>query len=106
VDTITYIRDLMTTHHKLMADVAVLLRYSLALLFTLPGLTVHSTVKNKYSWIFRTISKIENLDFPGICSYLARYKEFSDLINSLVKLLGTEELTVERTGAASTILDR
>ncbi len=26
VDTIAYIRDLMTAHHKLMADVAVLLR--------------------------------------------------------------------------------
>jgi hypothetical protein len=56
--------------------------------------------------MFRTISKIENLDFPGIASYLARYKEFSDLMSSLVKLLGTEELTVERSAAASAILDR
>jgi hypothetical protein len=56
--------------------------------------------------MFRTISKIDNLDFPGISSYLARYKEFSDLMSSLVKLLGTEELTVERSAAASAILDR
>ena len=41
----TIVKDLLTVHHKLMADVAVLLR---------------------------TIQRIENLDFPTISDYLAR----------------------------------
>ena len=40
------LKDLLTVHHKLMADVAVLLR---------------------------TIHRIENLDFPTISDYLTRY---------------------------------
>ena len=55
---------------------------------------------------FRTISKIENLDFPGVSGYLGRYKEFSDRVSSLVRLLSMEELSVERSGAAATILAR
>jgi hypothetical protein len=56
--------------------------------------------------MFRTISKIENLDFPGVSSYLSRYKEFSELVSSLIRLLSMEELTVDKTGAAAAILDR
>ncbi len=48
VDTNAYIRDLMTAHHKLMADVAVLLRY-----FGLVRNPQHLTV-DKSASVFQT----------------------------------------------------
>ena len=58
------IRDILTTHHKLVADVAVLLR---------------------------TIHRMDNLHFPAIGAYLSRYKAFSEALGGLVReVLGGE----------------
>ena len=52
------LKDIVTTHHKLMADVALLLR---------------------------TITKIENFDFPALATFMGRYKEYSEVLNVTIK---------------------
>jgi len=62
------LKDIVTSHHKLMADVALLLR---------------------------TIQKIENFDFPAITNFLSRYKEYSEQLNSMIKAVLSEDLSSE-----------
>merc|ERR550517_743622 len=63
------LKDVCTVHHKLMADVAVLLR---------------------------TIARMENFHFPAIPKFLARYKEYSEEVGNLVREVVGEELGLER----------
>jgi len=62
------LKDIVTSHHKLMADVALLLR---------------------------TIQRIENFDFPAISNFLSRYKEYSEQLNSMIKTVLSEDLSSE-----------
>merc|ERR1719228_730058 len=62
------LKDICTVHHKLMADVAILLR---------------------------TINRMENFEFPALSIFLSRYKEYSELLNHLVKDVLNSELTME-----------
>merc|ERR550517_203352 len=62
------LKDVCTVHHKLMADVAVLLR---------------------------TIARMENFHFPAIPKFLARYKEYSEEVGNLVREVVGEELGLE-----------
>ena len=60
--------DIVTSHHKLMADVALLLR---------------------------TIQRIENFDFPSITNFLCRYKDNSEQLNTMIKSVLSENLSSE-----------
>jgi len=75
----TIVKDLLTVHHKLMADVAVLLR---------------------------TIQRIENLDFPTISDYLARYKDYTEHLNNLVRTLLSDQLSLDKVRLTSESVDR
>ena len=55
----------MTSHHKLMTDVALLLK---------------------------TIQKIDNLEFPALTTYLLKYKQFSESLNYVIKLVLSEDM--------------
>ena len=77
-DSASLIKDLLTVHHRLMADVAVLLR---------------------------TILKIDNLEFPGIAVYLARYKEYTEQLNNLVRTLGSDNLSTDLAKISMDTLD-
>jgi len=59
------IKDIVNTHHKLMADVALLLR---------------------------TITRIENFEFPALLTFMARYKGYSELLNHTIKEILSEDL--------------
>ena len=59
------LREILTTHHKLMADVALLLR---------------------------TIQKIEDFDFPQLNLFMQRYKEFIEQLNCILKTVLSEDM--------------
>ena len=60
------LKDIITSHHKLMTDVALLLR---------------------------TIQKIENFEFAALNNFLSKYKEYSDQLN--LKIVLSEEISSE-----------
>ena len=62
------LKDIVTAHHKLMTDVALLLK---------------------------TIQKIENFDFPALNKFLAKYKDYSDQLNLIIKIVLSEEMAVD-----------
>ena len=62
------LKDIVTSHHKLMADVALLLH---------------------------TIRRIDNFEFPAITAFLGRYKEYSEQLNNMIKAILSEDLSSE-----------
>ena len=62
------LKDIVTSHHKLMTDVALLLK---------------------------TIQKIEHFEFAALNEYLQRYKSFSECLNMTVKVVLSEEMSPE-----------
>ena len=62
------LKDIITSHHKLMTDVALLLR---------------------------TIQKIENFEFAALNNFLSKYKEYSDQLNLIIKIVLSEEISSE-----------
>ena len=62
------LKDIITSHHKLMTDVALLLR---------------------------TIQKIENFEFAALNNFLSKYKEYSDHLNLIIKIVLSEEISSE-----------
>merc|ERR1712029_1010631 len=67
-DTGIGLKDIITSHHKLMTDVALLLR---------------------------TIQKIENFEFAALNNFLSKYKEYSDQLNLIIKIVLSEEISSE-----------
>ena len=62
------LKDIVTSHHKLMTDVALLLK---------------------------TIQKIDNFEFPTLNNFLAKYKDYSEQLNLIIKIVLSEEMAVE-----------
>ena len=62
------LKDIVTCHHKLMTDVALLLR---------------------------TIQKIENFEFAALTTFLGRYKDFSEHLSLIIKVLLSEDISAD-----------
>ena len=62
------LKDIVTAHHKLMTDVALLLK---------------------------TIQKIENFEFPALNTFLAKYKDYSEQLNLIIKIVLSEDMAVD-----------
>ena len=65
-DTGLGLKDIVTSHHKLMTDVALLLR---------------------------TIQKIENFEFAALNNFLVKYKDYSELLNVIIKVVLSEDMS-------------
>ena len=75
-DTGLGLKDIVTAHHKLMTDVALLLR---------------------------TIQKIDNFEFAALNTFLGRYKEYSEQLNGVIKIVLSEDISAE---GGRVIIDR
>ena len=62
------LKDIVTAHHKLMTDVALLLR---------------------------TIQKIDNFEFAALNTFLGRYKDFSEHLSLVIKVLLSEDISAD-----------
>ena len=62
------LKDIVTSHHKLMTDVALLLK---------------------------TIQKIEHFEFAALSEYLQRYKSFSECLSMIIKVVLSEDMSAE-----------
>ena len=62
------LKDIVTGHHKLMTDVALLLK---------------------------TIQKIENFEFAALNNFLAKYKEYSEQLNTIIKIVLSEDMSAD-----------
>ena len=67
-DTGVGLKDIVTGHHKLMTDVALLLK---------------------------TIQKIENFEFAALNNFLTKYKEYSEQLNTIIKIVLSEDISAD-----------
>ena len=45
--------------------------------------------------LLKTIQKIENFEFPALNNFLAKYKDYSEQLNLIIKIVLSEEMAVD-----------